>query len=331
MGAALKYKTTQSIPQQVGETARLKVVKGSDQGSVFILKTPRASIGRGEENDVILLDVKSSRKHAELSREQNGLWSVKDLGSANGIIHNGAVTRNASLKKGDVITVGDTSLEFLPAAVMQLVNQNTFQSPVNTTGLGTIPGITIASGSQNNEGGLLGSLPPEKRKIIIYVLIGAGLWFFLEEEPKKQPTKTDKKEEKKDKKSDELDLSNYLPQNTNGKTDAAEMFFRAGFREFRERNYLRAKTQFETALQIAPYHRLASIYMKHCEKAIEEEVSFHLIQGKKNLDSGKYKAAKGHFEAVIRLLHRDTENPHYTEAKDQLKLVLFKMKGVIEP
>lgn len=328
MGAALKYNQAQ-VPQQVGEVARLKILRGSDMGSIYVLKTLRATLGRGEENDVVLLDLKSSRKHIEFSRDQYGTWTVQDLGSANGIILNGTVTRQSKVKKGDTIIVGDTTIEFLPAPVMQLaapqnLSNQQLQAGSPLTGLTGINMAGVASSAgASADSGPLGSLSPEKKKILIYVVIGAALWLFLDGDQKKPPVKA--KDQKEDKKDD--DLSNYLPSHAETKTDAAESFFRAGFREFREKNYLRAKIQFETALQIAPYHRLASIYMKHCERSIEEEVKFHLIQGNKDKDSGKFKSAKGHFEAILRLLYRDVENPHYLEARDQLKVIQMKMKG----
>jgi pSer/pThr/pTyr-binding forkhead associated (FHA) protein len=77
----LRSPTSTPPPRQNGEKARLRVLKGPDQGTVFALTADRASIGRGEEGDVVLTDLRASRLHAEIARAALG-WSARDLGSA---------------------------------------------------------------------------------------------------------------------------------------------------------------------------------------------------------------------------------------------------------
>ena len=117
MGAALKFKQI-NIPRQAGEQARLRVIKApglkQGEGVVFVLTQSHASIGRGEENDIMIQDLRASRKHVELKYDpSNHAWIVTDTGSANGILHNQKVTRQATLYSGDQITVGETTFEFL--------------------------------------------------------------------------------------------------------------------------------------------------------------------------------------------------------------------------
>ena len=66
----------------------------------------KVSIGRGDECDIKITDLKASRKHAEFILTAKG-WVVQDAGSANGILHNGAVVRNAPLQSRDSLTVGE--------------------------------------------------------------------------------------------------------------------------------------------------------------------------------------------------------------------------------
>ncbi len=42
------------------------------------------SIGRGEENDIVIFDDSVSRKHAELVDEGKGGYRLRDVGSVNG-------------------------------------------------------------------------------------------------------------------------------------------------------------------------------------------------------------------------------------------------------
>jgi TolB protein len=70
------------------------------------------SIGRGEDNDLRLLDPKVSRHHALIRREGRS-FVVTDLGSANGTRVNGApITGPHVLKHGERITIGDTELTY---------------------------------------------------------------------------------------------------------------------------------------------------------------------------------------------------------------------------
>ncbi len=117
MRTALRFQSI-STPRQVGETARLKVVRGPDQGALFVLIGLRASIGRGTEADVQLSDPKTSRKHAELALGTDGRWTVQDLGSANGILVNDLPPAGPSaMRSGDFLSLGETTFEFGASAI----------------------------------------------------------------------------------------------------------------------------------------------------------------------------------------------------------------------
>jgi tetratricopeptide (TPR) repeat protein len=105
------------------------------------------------------------------------------------------------------------------------------------------------------------------------------------------------------------------------------MFLKSGFREYREKNYLRARIQFETVLQIDPSNSLAQRYLQNCNQAIDNEVKFELDRGKKSYESGALKQARLHYEAVLRLLNRDQSNPAFVEARDQLAVVMKEEAG----
>src|SRR4051794_19872149 len=115
MGNAIRFKHT-DVGRQQGELARLKVIQCPDYGAVYILIGPKATIGRGDENDIVISDLKASRVHAELSSAAKG-WMIKDRGSANGILFDGEMVREAHLKVNDTLTIGETTLEFTTADV----------------------------------------------------------------------------------------------------------------------------------------------------------------------------------------------------------------------
>jgi hypothetical protein len=119
-------------------------------------------------------------------------------------------------------------------------------------------------------------------------------------------------------------LAAYLPSTQPSKT--AEIIFKDGVREYFAGNYNRARTQFETVLQVRPNHPLAGMYLEKCTSAVKDEVKSQMSYGKKALDSGKLREARSHYDRVIRLLFKDQANPTYGEARDQYAKVMHQMK-----
>ncbi|HFQ79874.1 MAG TPA: adenylate/guanylate cyclase domain-containing protein [Desulfobacterales bacterium] len=76
-------------------------------------------IGRGAENDIILANNWTSRQHAILQREENGLFNAIDLGSSNGTSINGQrIHTPTRLYSGDQIQIGSrTTLTFMQEGV----------------------------------------------------------------------------------------------------------------------------------------------------------------------------------------------------------------------
>jgi adenylate cyclase len=71
------------------------------------------TIGRGKGNDVPLIDRCASRDHAMLQMIGANTYYLIDLGSSNGSFVNGRrVTIPCNLKNGDLITLGETNIEF---------------------------------------------------------------------------------------------------------------------------------------------------------------------------------------------------------------------------
>jgi Protein of unknown function (DUF3662)/FHA domain len=76
-----------------------------------VVRGERAIVGRSRECDIVLEDPNVSRRHAEL-RQDDGSWTIVDLGSTNGVKVNGRRTDRAELREGDRITLGLTELTF---------------------------------------------------------------------------------------------------------------------------------------------------------------------------------------------------------------------------
>jgi hypothetical protein len=72
-----------------------------------------AILGRDPSCDLVLNDVKCSRRHAVVEAGPQGL-AVRDTGSANGVFVNSKKVDRSALKEGDLVRLGDVELTVLP-------------------------------------------------------------------------------------------------------------------------------------------------------------------------------------------------------------------------
>src|SRR3954469_23199366 len=72
----------------------------------------RLSIGRGEESDLRIDDPMVSRNHAEIVRQPDGGYQVRDLGSRRGTFVGARRVESAALCDGDELLVGPARLRF---------------------------------------------------------------------------------------------------------------------------------------------------------------------------------------------------------------------------
>ena len=112
-GHTMVYSTSSRISGQLAEPdprrrgARLRV-----DGRTSVLGSGGAVLGRSREADVHIDDANVSRKHAEV-RPSGASWTVRDLGSTNGVKVNGRRIQGAqSLRDGDTITLGTSEIVF---------------------------------------------------------------------------------------------------------------------------------------------------------------------------------------------------------------------------
>ena len=72
------------------------------------------TIGRSQENDVVIDDYKVSRIHLQIVQNDYGNYSVVDLNSANGTFVNGErITGEYYLQTSDIVKIGNTVLPWL--------------------------------------------------------------------------------------------------------------------------------------------------------------------------------------------------------------------------
>jgi signal transduction histidine kinase/pSer/pThr/pTyr-binding forkhead associated (FHA) protein len=127
-------------PQRSSPLARLIIIKGPDEGRQFELpENEPVSIGRDRNNRMVLHDTEVSRRHAEIAC-RNGIWTLRDVGSANGTLLNGQPIRELPIATGDHVAIGQTTLVFStgrserPSAHGDITNLIRLVADTNRTG-----------------------------------------------------------------------------------------------------------------------------------------------------------------------------------------------------
>jgi pSer/pThr/pTyr-binding forkhead associated (FHA) protein/ABC-type multidrug transport system ATPase subunit len=87
---------------------KLFVVEGPSAGSDFELTQANTSLGREQGVDIVLVATSVSRRHAQVTRDNNQYY-IEDLGSSNGTLVNGQrISSRQLLKNGDQIGLGQS-------------------------------------------------------------------------------------------------------------------------------------------------------------------------------------------------------------------------------
>lgn len=95
-------------PRGKGCPMKLTVITRDNQRREVQLQGLRLTVGRAQDNDLVLNDTELSRRHAEFLQDA-GQWWIRDCGSKNGTFFNGrrlGTEERAPLGGGDTITLG---------------------------------------------------------------------------------------------------------------------------------------------------------------------------------------------------------------------------------
>jgi hypothetical protein len=110
-----RYNVTEEFLEKtvaLQERPVLVITAGPGSGRVFTVnETATTSLGRAKANDVILEDTSVSSEHCRI-RPEDGVFIVHDLKSTNGTFVNEKKVTRHPLSAGDVLKVGETSLQF---------------------------------------------------------------------------------------------------------------------------------------------------------------------------------------------------------------------------
>lgn len=327
-----------TVGKQQGELARFRVLGGPDSGVVFVITAPRVTMGRGDENDIILSDLKASRKHAEVTSTM-GAFMIRDLGSSHGFLINGVSQKQLQLKNGDKIGLGETVMEFLGgtnvgATQMLVRNPDQVSKKVGTGNSGLTQFLQRppasgggATGPRNQ--GDSGSFIEKNKKlflILALLMVGAGLL------PQAENTMRRKKP------------NVYTSIDTNGEArvpaalavvdydapayKSADLYYRLGMRELRSKNYHRAMADFETASQIYENHPLARVYIATTRTLMDEDAKSKFEEARRDEAASRYRGAVNQYNYIKRLYDSDQSHKNYRDAEAKVTEIEKKMKDM---
>jgi two-component system cell cycle response regulator len=108
------------IPTGAGQDCLVVIYAPSSNqlGKRSSLANGGVRIGRGAENDVVLLSDSVSRSHARIEVRADK-YHLVDLHSTNGTYVNDELVQERQLRRGDQIKIGDTILKFLSGADLE--------------------------------------------------------------------------------------------------------------------------------------------------------------------------------------------------------------------
>lgn len=314
-----------AVPSQ---PPHLEMVSGGPAGQIFDLAREQISIGRSEDNDIVVVSEAVSRRHAVLEKGPDERWMVRDNQSKNGVVVNGNPVHEAQLQAGDIVQIGNFVFRFneesgREVSVPQGSPLSMAQAPVEGYG---------APARKTRK--------KPNRRVLIYSVVGLLLAFlYMTSQDSEKKPETPKEGETPTKlardfkaadaptmvakpgegppkdlvgiedptlKQAEQDMAKL--DWTNSSLKEAEQFFRKGQREYLGRNFGRAIESFQTALALFRGHELADKYLRLAIYNAEQEAKRQMEMGVKYFESLQYQRAMYHFSEVITLMaHRPTE------------------------
>lgn len=141
--------------------AFLTILDGREAGKEVVIEEG-LTIGRTIENAVVVVDAGVSRQHARI-RCEGGVYTLQDLGSANGtILNDQKISGVEVLRTGDVIIVGATGMQFTaPEDGKPMIGEST-----RLANVGDIDG-----GGRDTDPGLAAGAKAGRRPVVLGAIV----------------------------------------------------------------------------------------------------------------------------------------------------------------
>lgn len=305
----------QAVAFHTAPETKWTVIRGPMKGVVKLMSQAQFHIGRSTECEfVIVNDPKCSRKQAMISVSVQGCEMISQA-DGNPVLVNGQETQRRTLKDGDVLTFGDTEIQYNAT--------NRPQMAVVREGHPPGPGgnvHTVYAGQPARR-------RPKNRKsasprLVLYVLLAIfGLWLFT------SPNKSKKKVidlrteqqiaadiEAATKLKEVADAASVKRLDSSMNARQAQENYVRGFRDYKKGQYERSLVSFQACLALNPDHVLCNRYIRLAQRRFDELIQIQMIMGRKYRDQNQFKACRANFRNVMQMV-KDSNNPAFKEAK----------------
>lgn len=314
MATAVKIFNHFETPKEPGTYFRLICLTGKNKGKAYFLVGKRVIMGRSEDADVTILDMKSSREHAEIISVGRD-YVITDLGSQNGVVVNDLKIKQHTLANGDKIIIGKTVYKFSKVIIKENATQ-------------------IA---QRKREGLEEEVDdfndlPENKKLnlgLIAVIVFAVILLFSSENKKKSKKETKLISKDINELAGANSFQEAIKENrklSKIKSEKLSVYFHRGLREYRERNYFRALQEFQSALQWSPNDSQAKAYVDKTKERINEQIELYFSRAIRDTEAVKYAEAAVSYCNVVRLLIKNKDDDRYKNAVEGIKSLEEKME-----
>ena len=307
MSSAVKVYKHFQTPKAPGIYYRLICLTGERKGvAYFLMDGKRIVLGRSEESDIRIFDLKSSREHAEIVQVGDE-WIVSDLGSQNGIIVNDLRIKQHVLTENDKIIIGKTVFKFSKIRVDTKAKvDESFLSEQE-----------IKENEEDKQKDKKLSLILGAVIVLAVILLGFDGADEVEETFEKVAVSAPDEFEN----SFESAIQNRIKENQKTK-DKLGRYFHRGLREYREGNYFRAYVEFENARQWNPKDPTANFYLRKTKEKQNEIIASYFSKGSRDKDALNYTAATTAYCTIVRLLvHQAPKDERIVQARENLRTI----------
>lgn len=303
MAAAVKVFKHFETPKQDGLYHRLICLTGPNKGIAYFIMGNRIVLGRSEKADVRVMDIKTSREHAEIVLVGKD-YVITDLGSQNGIVVNDLKVQQHILNNGDKIIIGQTVYRFSTVEVKGHPDKNKeaeteFKDP------------SFDDKPKGKKSNLI---------LTVIILIAISILFLEGDGTSDNIEDAKPSRYKMDEMGDPFTAS--LRQKKKEDRSAQEkmnVYFHQGLREYREGNYFRAIAEFQHALSWSPGDALAEFYLRKTREALDKQIEAYFTSAKRDEESLKFQGAIISYCAIVRLMYNYQDDERYKSAVEGIK------------
>lgn len=331
---------------------KLQFQRGTLAGQSMTFDKAVVQIGRGTENDLILLnDLRASRLHAEIRWDGTDL-QITNISSKNFIAVNGDQVEFARLEPGAIVVIGESEFRVdfevggdslaepktkvvsdpgEPVIVQMPVLQQTrpaplqqsmariasfpqppHQSPSSDMGAHHRPHSKIPRARGGDSRGKL-------RFYGVVAIVGLIFVWLMNSKgvrPKELTFRSTEQIEK-DIAASREELKEFEARKEkldNIQYKRAQENYIRGFRDYKQGNYGRARESFQVVLNLDPDNELAKRYYQLARLKFDELVKFHMLQGNRYREKKNWRMCKASYFNVMTMMNNN-QDPVFKEAK----------------